>query len=190
MTPLKIVLSLAALGLFAVASSAPAADDNVIRNGDFEELGQNWEVPHPDTGTVTYETTGGDAGPAFARLSPTNSASPNLFYIQQYADNSKPGVYVARVHFRLGEDYAAKMPTFYVNVMKPEGGPAQIYQLTLQNSAAPGEWIVLEKDVQVPAGTKRIYFQVTALGAMGYVDVDGVELSPKPPTTTPSAGQP
>lgn len=181
----KTVLSLVALGLFAVASLAIADEsENVIRNGDFENLEENWEVPNPDTGTITYEKTGGEVGPSFARMGPTNSASPKLFYLQQYADNTKPGEYVAKVRFRLGEEYAAKMPTFYVNVMKPEGGPPEVYRLTLPNSAEIGKWVVLENDVNVPAGTKRIYFQVTVLGAMGHVDVDGVELSPKPAAAT------
>ena len=47
-----------------------------------------------------------------------------------------------------------------------------------------GDIVILENDVNVPAGTKRIYFQVTVLGAMGHVDVDGVELSPKPAAAT------
>lgn len=184
----RFAFGLMAMGALAVAATKPQS--NVIRNGDFEEMQANWEVPHPQTGTISFEKDGGDVGPAFARLSPTNSVSPKYFYIQQYADDTPPGEYIARVHFRLGEEYAARMPTFYVNLLKPGGGGTnQSYQLTLPTDTAPGKWTIVEKDVTIPAGTKRIYFQITVPGSMGYVDVDGLELSPRP-SKTPGATQP
>jgi len=183
------------LSLFLLTEIQAQSPDNLAKNGDFELLEKNWEIVNPELGTISFEAEGGfetkagDEGSCLLRMSPVNSTYPDLLIVQQHAPEPLPGNYTARAHFRVSDDYTGKPPCLLVNVLKPEGGYSSINRIEPDSSAAAGEWVMQEHEIEIPEGTPRVFLQLVVYGSTGHVDFDGVELVPQPESATPAPNQ-
>ncbi|MBI4024698.1 MAG: carbohydrate binding domain-containing protein [Verrucomicrobia bacterium] len=160
---------------------ACAADDSLVRNGDFENGDSNWEAVHKDKGTFSIEENGGIDGTQFLRLKPSDSAYPALYAMQQLI---KPpiegGKYKFRARVRLSEDYASRMPMVEVNFKPPRSDKVQFIHVEPPKDAEPGKWTTLEADIDLPEDVPHLYVHLFVFGAMGHVDFDGVEMVAAP----------
>ena len=167
-----------------VWAAFPAASaENVIRNGDFNEGGAGWEVGYrePEIGTVTFETDKAPAGDGFARLAPTNSVTPRFLVLQQKI-NEPPaaGKYVLKVWMRVNDEYAGKRPVMQVGWRRSADDSYESIMVSLDKSAATGEWMLCESEVEIPDAIGSVYVFLFAYGSMGVADFDGASLESLP----------
>lgn len=158
--------------------------ENLIRNGDFNELAKDWEIGYrePELGTITFEVEHGPEGSGFVRLAPLNSAAPRYLVLQQKFSNPLvAGRYQLKAWFRISEDYAARMPRMSFGWRNPgEEGESGSASLQLDQNASPGEWILCESEVDVPEGSEGTYLFLFAYGSMGYADIGAISMERLP----------
>jgi len=178
---IKYAVILGMCGL-VVGLTGLRAQDDLIRNGNFDLDHKFWEVGYPkeDTGIAIHELDDAPAGAGFVRLAPTNSAAPHHLVLQQKVMNTvSSGKYRLSGWMRISDDYAAKMPIVQIGWRLSDSantwGSAVIQP---DDSVSPGEWVRCENEVEIPSGVSSLYIFLFAYGSMGHVDFDGIQLEP------------
>lgn len=157
--------------------------ENLVANGNFDVSETSWEVAYrePELGAITVESDEAPAGAGFVRLTPLNSSSSRALAFQNKLNQVGPGRYKLKGWIRVSDDYAARMPVVSVGWRNADSeGESGAASLTLDEMAAPGEWIFCEKEVEIPDGAEGTYVFLFAYGSVGHADFDGIALEPLP----------